>query len=304
MVHSLLVGTQTLQIHYPMMTPLMKVSVHTPSYLYNYLDPNNLSVIYILTSFGTDTAAEGNQHLFVRQVFMDRTAFKTHMSLYALAKKFPFVCRRSEPGKMVLACKGTNCKWRVYASKLAGCPTFQIKRVDEEHNCTVDERGDFKRHATSNLIGEMVRNKYAGVGAGPKPGTLREFMRTDHHVPVTYWKAWKSREVAIEKGLGNTKDAYKMLPSYLEQLALANPGSVVAIETTRDAGDVQRFKYVFISLAASVKGYMYMRKVIVVDGTHLKGKYDGCLLTASAQDGNYQIFPIAFAVVDGENDSS
>ncbi|XP_013624021.1 PREDICTED: uncharacterized protein LOC106329990 [Brassica oleracea var. oleracea] len=261
-------------------------------------------VIYVLPSFGTDTDDEGNQHLFVGQVFMDRTAFRTHMSLYALAKKFHFVCRRSEPGKMVLACKGTNCKWRVYASKLAGCPTFQIKRVDEEHNCTVDERGDFKRHATSNLIGEMVRNKYAGVGAGPKPGTLREFMRTDHHVPVTYWKAWKSREVAIEKGLGNTKDAYKMLPSYLEQLALANPGSVVAIETTRDAGDVQRFKYVFISLAASVKGYMYMRKVIVVDGTHLKGKYDGCLLTASAQDGNYQIFPIAFAVVDGENDSS
>ncbi|CAN6816107.1 unnamed protein product, partial [Brassica oleracea] len=184
-------------------------------------------LIYVLPSFGTDTDDEGNQHLFVGQVFMDRTAFRTHMSLYALAKKFHFVCRRSEPGKMVLACKGTNCKWRVYASKLAGCPTFQIKRVDEEHNCTVDERGDFKRHATSNLIGEMVRNKYAGVGAGPKPGTLREFMRTDHHVPVTYWKAWKSREVAIEKGLGNTKDAYKMLPSYLEQLALANPGSKV-----------------------------------------------------------------------------
>ncbi|XP_013593797.1 uncharacterized protein LOC106437424 [Brassica napus] len=129
-------------------------------------------------------------------------------------------------------------------------------------------------------------------------------MRTDHHVPITYWKAWKSREVAIEKGFGNTKDAHKMLLSYLEQLALANPGSVVAIETTRDAGDVQRFKYLFISLAASVKGYSYMRKVIVVDGTHLKGKYVGCLLTASAQDGNYQIFSIAFVVVDGENDSS
>ena len=43
---------------------------------------------------------------------------------------------------------------------------------------------------------------------------------------------------------------------------------------------------------------------MVVDGTHLKGKYAGCLLTASAQDGNYQIFPLAFAVVDSENDSS
>ncbi|KAH0871630.1 hypothetical protein HID58_078652 [Brassica napus] len=127
-------------------------------------NPNFADPLPYDDSADEDTAAEGNQHLFVRQVFMDRTAFKTHMSLYALAKKFPFVCRRSEPGKMVLACKGTNCKWRVYASKLAGCPTFQIKRVDEEHNCTVDERGDFKRHATSNLIGEMVRNKVVSVG--------------------------------------------------------------------------------------------------------------------------------------------
>ncbi|WZZ52813.1 hypothetical protein YC2023_052920 [Brassica napus] len=51
----------------------------------------------------------------------------------------------------------------------------------------------------------------------------------------------------------------------------------------------------FVALGASVKGYQYMRKVIVVDGTHLKGKYAGCLLTASAQDGNYQIFPLAIA---------
>ncbi|CAN7010955.1 unnamed protein product, partial [Brassica oleracea var. botrytis] len=64
----------------------------------------------------------------------------------------------------------------------------------------------------------MVRSKYAGVGSGPRPGTLREFMRTDHQVPITYWKAWKSREVAIDKGLGNTTDAYMLLPSYLEQL--------------------------------------------------------------------------------------
>lgn len=47
-----------------------------------------------------------------------------------------------------------------------------------------------------------------------------------------------------------------------------------------------------------------MRKAIVIDGTHLREKYDGRLLTASAQDGDYAIFPLAFAVVDGENDRS
>ena len=59
-------------------------------------------------------------------------------------------------------------------------------RSCEHHTCTVDDRCDFKRHATSNLIGEMVRSKFSGVGHGPKPGMLREFMRTDHQVLITY----------------------------------------------------------------------------------------------------------------------
>lgn len=43
---------------------------------------------------------------------------------------------------------------------------------------------------------------------------------------------------------------------------------------------------------------------MVVDGTHLKGKYKGVLLTASGQDANFQVFPLAFAVVDSENDEA
>lgn len=57
----------------------------------------------------------------------------------------------------------------------------------------------------------------------------------------------------------------------------------------------------FVAFGASINGYQFMRKVVVADGTHLKGKYAGCLLAASAQDGNYQIFPLAFAIVDSEN---
>ncbi|KAM3201355.1 hypothetical protein P3L10_033718 [Capsicum annuum] len=47
-----------------------------------------------------------------------------------------------------------------------------------------------------------------------------------------------------------------------------------------------------------------MRKVIVVDGTHLYSKYEGVLLSAVAQDTKNHIFPIAFYVVDKENDAS
>ncbi|XP_024010368.1 uncharacterized protein LOC112085387 [Eutrema salsugineum] len=45
-----------------------------------------------------------------------------------------------------------------------------------------------------------------------------------------------------------------------------------------------------------------MRKVVVVDGTFLTGKYKGTLLIASMQDSNFNIFPIAFGIIDTEND--
>jgi hypothetical protein len=39
---------------------------------------------------------------------------------------------------------------------------------------------------------------------------------------------------------------------------------------------------------------------VQVDGTWLYGKYRGTLLLAVAQDGNHHIFPVAFAIVEGE----
>ncbi|KAH0737316.1 hypothetical protein KY290_036021 [Solanum tuberosum] len=47
-----------------------------------------------------------------------------------------------------------------------------------------------------------------------------------------------------------------------------------------------------------------MRKVIAVDGTHLHGKYKSVLLSAVAQDTKNHVYPIAFCVVDKENDVS
>jgi hypothetical protein len=48
----------------------------------------------------------------------------------------------------------------------------------------------------------------------------------------------------------------------------------------------------------------YCRPVLCVDGTFLKAKYKGQILTAIGQDGNNQIVPLAFAFVESENTKS
>lgn len=150
-----------------------------------------------------------------------------------------------------------------------------------------------------------MRSRYVGNGGGPpKPNEIMQVMLGDHDVKISYWKAWRSREIALDNSQGSSAASYNLLPNYLRQLVLANPGTISHLETNFKTGFGHRFKYLFLALGASVRGFDQMRNVVIVDGTHLRGKYGGCLLTASAQDGNYQVYPVAMAVVDSENDKA
>ncbi|XP_024010222.1 uncharacterized protein LOC112085257 [Eutrema salsugineum] len=128
---------------------------------------------------------------------------------------------------------------------MEGIEWFQIRRASLQHTCTVDERGGFHKQATSSVIDEMMRAKYASRAVGPRPNELREMMRDDHDIPISYCKAWRSRELARE-------------------------GSVVSLETDFEVDVGQRFKYLFFALGASLNGSS----------------------------------PIAFGIVDGENDNA
>lgn len=235
--------------------------------------------------------------IYVGMIFNSREEFKQHMAMYAIRNKFRLRNSCSSPGGMVLRCFSAACNWRVYAVMLKNSQLYEIRTVKLNHSCTVDDRTGYQSQATHTVIGGMMKGKFIGRGGGPRPNDIRQAMQGDHDVHISYWKAWRSRQVALDYAKGSCGASYNLLPTYLEKLVMANPGTLTEVIG-------HRFKYMFLALAASIEGYRFMRKVVIVDGTHLRGKYAGCLLTASAQDGNYQVFPLAVAVVDGENDKS
>ena len=61
-------------------------------------------------------------------------------------------------------------------------------------------------------------------------------------------------------------------------LEKVNLGTVTRIEVDGE----NRFKYLFLAFGATIRGFQYMRKVIGIDGTFLKGPYKGVLLVATA----------------------
>ncbi|XP_024009774.1 uncharacterized protein LOC112085043 [Eutrema salsugineum] len=143
--------------------------------------------------------------------------------------------------------------------------------------------------------------KYDGVKEGPKPREIIQIMRTEHSCEISYDQAWESKEYAENAVRGISEKSYGKIPKYLHMLKEANPGTHTQYVTDSD----YRFKYLFISFGQSIRGfYQAIRRVIVVDGTFLKGKYKEVLLVATALDGNSNLYPIAFGVVDSENDLS
>ncbi|CAN1135647.1 hypothetical protein LINPERHAP2_LOCUS8965 [Linum perenne] len=66
-----------------------------------------------------------------------------------------------------------------------------------------------------------------------------------------------------------------------------------------------RFKRIYVGFSCLRKGFLRgCRKMFAVDGCFLKGEVKGMILTAVGKDGNNQMFPIAWAVVEGENRES
>ena len=63
----------------------------------------------------------------------------------------------------------------------------------------------------------------------------------------------------------------------------------------------ETFQRVFWAFKPSIEGFENCRMVLSIDGTHLYGKYKGTLLIAMGCDGNNQLFPLAFAITEGEN---
>lgn len=141
--------------------------------------------------------------IYVDMVFKSREEFKQHMAIFAIRKKIRFQTNRSFPGGMVLRCFSRTCNWRVYAVNLKNTELYEVRTTTLLHSCTVDERSGYQSQATHTVIGGMMKARFTGRGGGPRPNEIKQAMQGDHDVYISYWKAWKFREVALDYAKGS-----------------------------------------------------------------------------------------------------
>ena len=112
--------------------------------------------------------------------------------------------------------------------------------------------------------------------------------------------------MARKKLQGSLNDHFHLLPSYVAELKKVNRNSTFELVLDRDTPDgLIRFKRLNICFDSLARGFLEgCRKVIGLDGCFLKTETKGKLLSVVGKDGNNQMFPIAWAVVEGENQTS
>ncbi|KAK8594980.1 hypothetical protein V6N13_015889 [Hibiscus sabdariffa] len=119
----------------------------------------------------------------------------------------------------------------------------------------------------------------------------------DHVYKVSQSKCLRARNLALEMVVGSHKGQYSMIYDYLNELRISNPGSTTILML-----DNRVFMRLYTCLAACKQGYKSgCRPIISIDGCHLKGYFGGTFLAAVGVDANDSLYPIAYVVVEAEN---
>ncbi|XP_070050097.1 uncharacterized protein [Nicotiana tomentosiformis] len=222
------------------------------------------------------------------------------MKHYSVMNKFQFRVKRSSARSYCLVCVGDNCTWHFMSTSINDSALFKVQKFNSLHTCSLMDNTYIQCKTTATVVSSMVIPKYADLKTIYIPKDIQTDMLSEHGVNLTYMQACRANEKALEFLRGYLSDSYSRLPSSLYILEKTYPGSVVKLQKTNN----DCFLYAYIALSTSIKGCKYCRPVVVVDGTFLKSAYKEIMLTTSTMDAAGSILPLAYAVVDSENDAS
>nr|XP_027083942.1 uncharacterized protein LOC113706268 [Coffea arabica] len=181
---------------------------------------------------------------------------------------------------------------------------WMIVTLADAHTCIRVCFNNDHRGLSSDIIAEHI---IPHIMNGPvyKIKEIQASVKQEFHCDVSYKKAWYARRRAIDILYGDWPTSISQLPTYIQELQRSNPGTVVVWDHHPSSTPSNIiFDYIFWAFAPAIQGFRHLKPVICVDGTFLKGPYRGKLLVAVGFDANGSLFPLAYALVDEENNRS
>nr|KAJ0207898.1 hypothetical protein LSAT_V11C500268790 [Lactuca sativa] len=214
-----------------------------------------------------------NDDMFVRQTYDNKQQLLYALSLKATRENFQFKTKHFNKNRYEVYCEIENCSWHLYAKHIDPTNEFEIGTSNNVHTCSSLQIHPTHKHTNKKVTGTI----------------LHEIMGK------TRLKVWRPNEIS--------RDLNALL-----EINKHNPSTVAYIQTVfEDCFDccfyaiVSTSVYMFHTNILWIRAFKrFCRKVIIMDGAHLKGGFKGTILHAVAMDGNKQIVPVAHRICKKE----
>ncbi|XP_057730739.1 uncharacterized protein LOC130946071 [Arachis stenosperma] len=204
---------------------------------------------------------------------------------YTICRGVHYRVMESDHLKYVGRCKefGNGYNWIIRVALRQHKGNWEVRRYNGAHTCLATSISSDHRQLDYHVICARI---YPLVRADTTVTikVLQEATESTYRFRPSYKKVWKVKQKAVVQIYGDWEESYVKLPRWILGMQATMDGSVALLKTSP------------VRVGCEVDESTY------IDGTHLYGKYGGTLLLAIAQDGNSNILPVAFALVEGENE--
>ncbi|XP_022632765.1 uncharacterized protein LOC106780607 [Vigna radiata var. radiata] len=196
-------------------------------------------------------------------------------------------------------------QWRLRAGYSKVYKYWEIKNIEGQHTCFSNILSQDHISLDNTHIATIVSNSVRTNPSIPIKSLITDIKARFGYF-VSYRKAWIAKQKALSMEFGDWEEFYNHLPRWLHAVKEANPGTILQCTGSPMEIDGQTdnncyiMERVFWSFGPCIQGFKYCKPILQVDGTFLTGKYHGTLLTDMGRDGYRNIFPVAFAIVEGE----
>ncbi|CAN0846708.1 hypothetical protein LINGRAHAP2_LOCUS4575 [Linum grandiflorum] len=233
--------------------------------------------------------------------FTSAQQFRDAVNEFSIVNGYDVIWVRSTIKKKEAICR-SKCGWRVYGSWYGRNRCFVLKTEGKPHSCARSLR---IRQLSAKWIAKKYLNKFRRNKEVDTVELAAEIKET-YGVEVSTRLCYMAKKHATRILQGTLHESYRKIRSYIAELKRADPNGRFVMEVEPVVGqEYVLFRRFFIGFSGLTKGFLSgCRPMFGLDGCFLKGEVKGMLLSAVGKDGNNQMFPICWAVVEGENRDS
>ena len=155
------------------------------------------------------------------QLFPNKQELKDMLSRLTVTSIREVFVKISSPSKYNVKCRITGCTFYVRAH-VPKNEIHWVASIVQNHSCTLQNLGKRHRNLTASLIANELYSEIIEK-RDMECSFIQQSVRRQFKYDITYHKAWRAKQIVLEKRWGSYEASYCNLPRVLNILKERNP---------------------------------------------------------------------------------